>query len=125
MRFSALEFIFDKGTFRHLEDRGVGPGWNCLEVGGGGGSVGAWLATRVNPGGHVLVTDIDPRFLESLSASNVVVRRHDISRDPLPESAFDLVHARLVLIHLPDRNRVLVRMAAALKPGGWLVLAGC
>jgi SAM-dependent methyltransferase len=91
-------------------------------VGGGGGSVAAWLAKRVNPGGHVLVTDIDPRFLESLSTPNLEVRRHDISRDSLPETGFDLIHARLVLIHLPDRSLVLERLAAALKPGGWLVI---
>jgi len=120
-RFSALKSIFDRGTFRHLERLGVGPGWNCLEVGGGGGSVGAWLADRVNPGGHVLVTDIDPRYMQSLEAANVEVRLHDIRFDPLPEAAFDLVHVRLVLIHLSDRDKVLERMAAALKPGGWLL----
>ena len=62
-RLTALAAMFDPGTIRHLESRGVGPGWHCLEVGGGAGSVAAWLATRVGPTGHVLVTDIDPRFL--------------------------------------------------------------
>ncbi|WP_433984037.1 methyltransferase domain-containing protein [Tunturiibacter empetritectus] len=79
------------------------------------------LAARVGPAGHVLVTDIDPRFLESLQALNLEVRRHDIATDPLPEAAFDLVHSRLVLLHLPEREKALARMVAALKPGGWLV----
>jgi SAM-dependent methyltransferase len=120
-RFDALSALFDPGTIRHLEDRGVRPGWHCLEVGGGGGSIASWLAARVGPTGHVLVTDIDPRFLEPLDAANVEVRRHDVVTDPLPEAAFDLIHARAVLIHLPERERVLARLAAALKPGGWLV----
>jgi SAM-dependent methyltransferase len=120
-RFDALSALFDPGTIRHLEDRGIGTGWRCLEVGGGGGSIAAWLAARVGPTGRVLVTDIDPRFLEPLDAPNIEVRRHNVATDPLPEVAFDLIHARAVLIHLPERERVLMRLVAALKPGGWLV----
>ncbi len=120
-RMTALAALFDPGTIRHLESRGVGPGWHCLEVGGGAGSVAAWLATRVGPTGHVVVTDIDPRFLRALKLSNVEVRRHDIAKDPLPESAFDIIHVRLVLNHLPEPASVLARLLTALKPGGWLV----
>jgi SAM-dependent methyltransferase len=50
------------------------------------------------------------------------VRRHDITRDPLPEAAYDLAHARLVLLHLPERLTALRAMARSLRPGGWLVL---
>ena len=120
-RFSALTAAFDPGTIRHLDHLGVSPGWHCLEVGGGGGSIAAWLAKRVAPNGHVLVTDIDTRFLESLNLTNATVRRHNIATDFLPEAAFDLVHSRLVLLHLPDREEALGRMVAALKPGGWLI----
>ena len=120
-RFPALSAAFDAGTVRHLEELGVGPGWHCLEVGGGGGSIAAWLAARVAPGGNVLVTDIDPRFLETLHLPDTEVRCHNIAKDSLPESAFDLVHSRLVLLHVPERDRALARMFAALKPGGWLL----
>jgi SAM-dependent methyltransferase len=121
IRFAALSALFDPGTIRHLEQRGVGRGWHCLEVGAGSGSIASWLADRVGPTGRVLATDIDPRFLESLKRPNLEVRRHDIAVDPLPEAAFDLVHARLVLMHLPDREKALAHMISALKPGGWLV----
>jgi len=120
-RFDALAAMYDPVTIRHLENLGVSPGWHCLEVGGGGGSIAAWLAARVGPAGRVLVTDIDPRFLESRQAPNLDVRRHDIVNDPLPEAAFDLVYSRLVLLHLPEREKALANMVAALKPGGWLV----
>jgi ubiquinone/menaquinone biosynthesis C-methylase UbiE len=120
-RFDALSGMFDRGTIRHLEDRGVGECWRCLEVGGGGGTITAWLANRVGPTGHVVVTDIDPRFLEPLAAQNVEVRKHNIVTDPLPEASFDLIHARLVLVHLREREKVLTRLVSALKPGGWLV----
>ena len=75
----------------------------------------------MGPDGGVLATDIDTRFLESGQPENLEVRRHDIVSDPLPDEPFDLVHARLVLVHLPERETVLDRMIAALKPGGWLL----
>jgi len=56
------------------------------------------------PSGRVLVTNIDPRFLEPLHLPNLEVRRHDIATDPLPEAVFDLVHSRLVLLHVPERE---------------------
>jgi SAM-dependent methyltransferase len=37
-------------------------------------------------------------------------------------ASFDLVHARLVLIHVPQAAAALARLAAALRPGGWLVV---
>jgi 2-polyprenyl-3-methyl-5-hydroxy-6-metoxy-1,4-benzoquinol methylase len=120
-RFVALSALFDTGTIRHLEERGVSSGWHCLEVGGGGGSIAAWLSGRVGPRGRVVVTDINTRFLETLHRPNLEVRQHNIVTDALPEAAFDLVHARLVLMHLPEREAVLTRLVAALKPGGWLI----
>jgi SAM-dependent methyltransferase len=120
-RFAALSAMFDSGTIRHLEERGVATGWNCWEVGGGGGSIATWLARRVGDTGGVLVTDIDPRFLESSKVPNVAVLRHDIVTDPLPEGTFDLIHARLVLVHIPQWEKVLHRLISALKPGGWLI----
>jgi SAM-dependent methyltransferase len=113
--------MFDVGTIRHLEDRGVAPGWDCWEVGAGGGSIATWLARRTAPGGRVLATDIDPRYLRPAGYAGIDVRRHDVVIDPLPDRAFDLVHARLVLGHLPGRDDVLRRLVSSLKPGGWLV----
>jgi ubiquinone/menaquinone biosynthesis C-methylase UbiE len=124
-RFASLDALYNFRTFRFLETAGIGPGWRCLEVGGGSGSVAAWMAERVRPSGSVLVTDIDPRFIERSGRrklANVELRRHDIGTDPLPEQAFDLIHARLVLQHVPQRQQALARLVAALKPRGWLVI---
>ena len=124
-RFASLETLYDPWTIRHLEATSVGPGWWCWEVGGGGGSIATWLAERCGPTGHVLVTDIDPRFLAALASFNhpaLEIQRHDIASDPLPAQTFDLIHARLVLIHIPAREQALARMVTALKPGGWLVI---
>jgi SAM-dependent methyltransferase len=97
------------------------PSTDCLKsLERGGGSVAAWLCERVGPSGHVLATDLEPRFLEALGHPNLTVRRHNIVTDDLPAAAFDLIHSRMVLEHLPERAVALRRLVAALKPGGWL-----
>jgi 2-polyprenyl-3-methyl-5-hydroxy-6-metoxy-1,4-benzoquinol methylase len=119
-RFSGLEATFDSATFRYLAATGVGPGWACWEIGAGGGSIARWLAGQVAPGGSVLATDLELKWMPESSA--VRVERHDVASDPIPQNAYDLIHARLVLTHLPARDRVLAALAAALRPGGWLVV---
>jgi SAM-dependent methyltransferase len=120
-RLRSLEQWLDPATVRLLRTTGVGAGWRCLEVGAGAGSVARWLCGEVCPGGEVVATDIDTRFLETPGDANLRVLRHDITADSLPPAAFDLVHCRLVLAHLPDRRAVLSKLAAALRPGGQLV----
>jgi SAM-dependent methyltransferase len=120
-RLWSLEQWLDPATIRHLRARGAGAGWRCLEVGAGAGSIARWLSGQVYPGGEVVATDIDTRFLENLSEANLRVVCHDITADNLPAAAFDLVHCRLVLAHLPDRQAVLSKLAAALRPHGQLV----
>jgi SAM-dependent methyltransferase len=121
-RLQVLAEIYDPITRACLERTGVAQGWSCWEVGAGYGTIARWLAERVGPAGQVLATDLDPRFLESLRSTTLQVARHDIVRDALPPQRFDLIHARLLLCHLPEREQVLDRMIEALKPGGWLVI---
>jgi trans-aconitate methyltransferase len=52
----------------------------------------------------------------------IEIRRHDIVKEALEEHAFDLVHARLLLEHLPERNLVLPKLVRALRSGGWLLV---
>lgn len=118
-RFAAISELFDRWTFRHMDDIGVGDGWRCWEVGAGGPSVPTWLAERVGERGHVLATDIDTSWLRD---APVDVRQHDIVRDEPPEGPFDLVHARLVLVHLADRDAALRTMVESLRPGGFLLV---
>jgi SAM-dependent methyltransferase len=127
VRLGALAAIFDPWTFRHLDALGVGPGWRCWEVGAGGLSVPRWLAERAGPSGRVLATDIDTSWLADAAdgaggAGSAEVRRHDIAADEPPAEVFDLVHARLVLVHVADRDRALRSMISALRPGGWLLV---
>ncbi len=121
-RFDAFATLFDPTTFRHLTALGVGPGWRCWEVGAGGTSVVSWLAKRVGPTGRVLATDIDTSRVAPAGRHPVEVRVHDVGAEEPPGEGFDLVHARLVLVHVPDRERALRSMVAALRPGGRLLV---
>jgi SAM-dependent methyltransferase len=121
-RLVGIETLFDSYTTRRLADLGVRDGWHCLEVGFGAGGVALWLADQVGSTGRVVATDLDPRFLDGHGRANLEVRKHDVAADLLEEAAFDLVHARAVLEHVPGRRRALERMISAVRPGGWLVL---
>ncbi|MET9832380.1 methyltransferase [Streptomyces sp. NPDC006385] len=114
--------LFDPTTFRHLEGLGIGPGWRCWEVGAGGTSVVSWLAKKVGPTGKVIATDLDTSRLDPAARPPVEVRVHDVGVEEPPGEGFDLVHARLVLAHVPDRERALRSMIAALAPGGRLLV---
>lgn len=122
-RLKLLQEFHDPLTVRQLDAIGVGEGWRCLDAGAGGGSVTEMLAGRVGPKGSVLATDVDTGLLERLASDRVEVRRHDLLRDPLPQEAFDLVYARLLLMHLPSRVLALRRLLAAVRPGGWVAAA--
>ena len=125
LRFQSLKTIYDNTTFYHLQSLGVSEGWKCLEVGGGAGSVSKWLSDKVGSNGRVLVTDISPQFLADLrgGSGNVDVLEHDITLDSgIPKDSFDLAHARLVLVHLPNREKALANMVSTLKPGGWVMI---
>src|SRR5262249_33062351 len=123
-RFAAIAAMFDAITIRHLKRRGIDDGWRCLEIGAGGGSIANWMSMRVGERGHVLATDIDTRYLTPLRFHliNLDVIEHDVTTDSLPTQYFDLVHARLVIMHLRDKRAVLQRLIGALKPGGWLLV---
>jgi SAM-dependent methyltransferase len=121
-RLRSLERIYDPGSTRRLEALGVGPGWRGLEVGAGGGSITRWLCSKVGATGRILAVDLDTRFVADIRAANLDVARLDVTTADLPEGAYDLVHARAVLSHLPQRDDVLDALVASLAPRGWLLL---
>ena len=122
-RLSLLERIFDPISRRRRAM--VQPGWRCLEVGAGRGSMAVWLAEQVGDHGQVVATDIDPTYLKRLNVPNLEVRQHNIVEDPLDAlgpGSFDLVCSRLTLFWLAGRQETAIRrMVECLRPGGWLV----
>lgn len=123
-RLGYIEQSWDPGSKSHFERIGVSAGGNVLMVAAGGGSLVEWMAQRVGPAGHVLATDLDPRFLLPLTKryGNLEVRRHNVVTEDLPTDRFDLVHTRLLVAFLPEREAVIAKMARSVKPGGWLMI---
>jgi SAM-dependent methyltransferase len=110
----------DALTIDYLERIGVAPGWRCLEVGAGTGSVAMWLSERVGKSGSVVAVDLDIAPLAGHDRDNLDIRELDLLADDLP-TGFDLVHSRLVLGHLQDPDGGLRRIYSCVKPGGWLL----
>jgi SAM-dependent methyltransferase len=122
-RLDLMSKILDPWTRGYLATLGVGPGWRCLELGGGNGSVSEWLAERVGFAGSVTALDINPTLLELIPAPNVTVHQVDLRTGELPGGGYDLVTCRALLHQISDdAPAVLAKMAAALKPGGWLLV---
>jgi SAM-dependent methyltransferase len=119
-RLELQERVLDPMTFDYLGRIGVQNGWRCLDVGAGAGSVVRWLADRVGDSGTVVAMDIDTRLIDHLKGPDVEVRQQDLMSADLSER-FDLVHCRLVLGHLQDKEEALRKMYAAVRPGGWLL----
>jgi SAM-dependent methyltransferase len=119
-RLELQEHTLDPLTFDHLGRVGVREGWRCLEVGAGAGSVVRWLSDRVRASGRVVAIDLDTKLIDHLSGPTVEVRQEDLMSADLSEG-FDLVHCRLVLGHLQNKEEALRKIHKAVRPGGWLL----
>ncbi len=116
-RHRYLAAMLDGPTTARLAGLGDLTGRRCLELGAGGGSIAGWLAAQ---GARVLATDLNVRHLPAGAPYEVL--RHDLITEPVPAGEWDLIHARMVLLHLPQRHEILRRLAGALAPGGALVI---
>ena len=73
--------------------------------------------------GRVVAVDINTSLLELLPAPNVTVQEMDVRSGELPGRDYDLVTCRALLHQIADdAPAVLAKMAAAVKPGGWLLV---
>ncbi|SFS03859.1 Ubiquinone/menaquinone biosynthesis C-methylase UbiE [Microbacterium sp. cf046] len=120
-RLTLMSEMLDPQLFFRLTQAGVAEGWRCLEVGAGNGSVSRWLSGQVGPAGSVLTSDLDIDLLKKIDLPNVTVRKIDVTTGDLG-SGYDLVVARALLHHLPERHAVVARLADAVRPGGVIVL---
>jgi SAM-dependent methyltransferase len=120
-RLALMSQLLDPMHRRHIESLGVGPGARALEVGSGNGSIAAWLAGRVGPGGRALAVDLDLSLID-VQAPNLELRQGDIVAGPVDPGSFDLVTARAVLHHVTDVDAAFRNLVASLAPGGSIVL---
>jgi SAM-dependent methyltransferase len=108
-----------------LERLGVAGGWRCVDVGAGGGDVSVALAEMVGRDGRVYAVDSDPRTRDEVAraaaAHAQVIALTQAGEDlSLPEEV-DLAFCRFLLLHVHEPLAVVRMMAAAVRPGGWVV----
>ncbi|MCX5403170.1 methyltransferase domain-containing protein [Streptomyces sp. NBC_00335] len=121
-RIDLGSLTYDDTTMSRLRQLGVGPGWTCLDLGAGTGTVARRLLEEAGVS-EVLAVDRDVRFLAAHPVPGLTPLQADITADEFSPGLFRLVHARFVLMHLPDRPRLVARLAELLAPGGVLVIS--
>jgi ubiquinone/menaquinone biosynthesis C-methylase UbiE len=103
------------------------PDWRVLDYGAGTGLVTLSIQPFVE---SIDAVDLSAGMLDMLAKkvasagiSNVATRQWDLEKEPYPVADFDLVVSSMTLHHLRNVPLVFSRLAALLKPGGWLAVA--
>ncbi|MFF4387554.1 MULTISPECIES: class I SAM-dependent methyltransferase [unclassified Streptomyces] len=112
---------YDDFTLARLRALGAGPGWRCLDVGAGTGTVARLLLERAGVS-EVLAVDRDTAFLRAHPAPGLTPLEADVTALDFSPGRFQLVHARFVLMHLRNWPRMIGKLASLVAPGGVLVL---
>ena len=83
------------------------------------------LSERVGPQGAVVGVERSEHFVASArkfvanrQLANVAILHGDATATGLPRASFDVVHSRLVLVNIPEPERIIEEMAALARPGG-------
>ncbi len=109
-----------------LSRLGVSSGWRCVDVGAGNGDVSVALAQIVGRTGRIYSVDIDPLARDGVASRaaefSQVVAITQAAEDLLLPEPVDLAFCRFLLMHVNDPATVIRRMAAATKPGGFVVI---
>jgi ubiquinone/menaquinone biosynthesis C-methylase UbiE len=114
-----------------VEALAIGPGSRVADVGAGSGLLTVHLARAVAPGGKVVATDIDGSVLDLLQQrldaaglGGVVEKRVVAADSPgLDDGGYDAILLAEVDHYFPDPVKWLETAAAALKPGGRIVIS--
>jgi SAM-dependent methyltransferase len=122
--------LSENATRPMLEKIGLLSGMSCLDVGCGPGEAMRLMAEMVGETGTVVGVDIDgttgrsaaDRLSKDVRCNFQFIEQDLAGSHPLPEGQFDLVFARLVLIHLPNPIEMLRKMYAVTKPGGVILI---
>jgi ubiquinone/menaquinone biosynthesis C-methylase UbiE len=111
-----------------IDRAGMAPGWRVIDLGCGPSGAIELLSHRVGPTGRVTGVEQNPdsvamarELASERGLGNVEITQADARSTGLPGAAFDLVHARTLLVNLPDAAHVVAEMARLTRPGGWVV----
>lgn len=121
-RLKMIEEAFDEKTQEIIQYSGIAPGWKCLELGFGAGSILRWMIDSVGSEGKIVGIDKNIRFIKENNAKQVEIIEGDILDIELESCDFDLVHAKYVLIHINEPEKIIRKLTRLLKAGGIIIL---
>jgi len=114
---------------RLFDQIGLKPGSRAVEIGCGPQGCLELLSRRVGPEGSVVGIELSEeavqlarKFLSDRRIHNVEVRQGNAAAAGLPKESFDLATARLVLVNVPEPEKIVAEMAALVKKGGAVAL---
>ncbi len=108
-----------------LDQLDIRPGDRAIDIGCGPQGILDLLSERVGTNGRVVglersesTVQLARQFIAKHNLTNVEVLHGDAKVTGLPRASFDLVHARLVLVNVPEPQCVVEEMMALARPGG-------
>jgi ubiquinone/menaquinone biosynthesis C-methylase UbiE len=111
-----------------LDRTPLGAGDVAIDLGCGPRGILDLLSDRVGLSGRVIGVDADPthiamaaEMVATRKLGNVEILQADARNTGLPSSSFDVVHARTLLITVPEPAEVVEEMVRLAKPGGWVL----
>jgi SAM-dependent methyltransferase len=119
-RLRMIESANDPATIALLQRTGIQPGWTCLELGPGAGSILQWLGTQVGVNGKVIGIDKKTTYLQDFPSPPYDILEGNFLGVSI-NHPLDLVHARYVLIHNHQDIDILRKIHHLLKPGSLAV----
>ena len=113
-----------------LEQTGLRPGMQALDVAGGTGDISKGMAKQVGPEGHVFLTDINEsmlevgrdRLIDAGIGANVTFQTENAEELSFDDDSFDCVTIAFGLRNVTDKDKALRSMYRVLKPGGRLLV---
>jgi ubiquinone/menaquinone biosynthesis C-methylase UbiE len=129
-RLAAQAVMWTPATQSALARAGLSSGMHVLDVGCGTGAVMRLMADAVGPTGRVVGLDSDAALgaealaqLRSTGPDIFELFAGDFfANSPIEGHQFDLVVARLLMIHMPNPAAALSRLWKWVKPGGVLLV---
>ena len=107
------------------EKAGLTVGSKVIDIGAGPGYATRDLAEIVGPGGQVTAVERSAKFVEYMrqtlhvcGLSNVRIHELDLMTDELPGADHDFSWCRWVASFVSDPDRLIGKIAGALRPGG-------
>lgn len=114
---------------RLFDQIGLAQGSRAVEIGCGPQGCLELLSSRVGPTGSIVGIEVSGEavqlareFLSKRRINNVEIRQGHAAATGLPRESFDLATARLVLVNIPEPEKIVAEMAALVRSGGVVAL---